>query len=368
MGLKDLTFVVRRTFNEWREDQASRLAAALAYYTIFSIPPLLVIALSIVGQIYDRQLAQQQLLNQAHSIVGSGGASAIETILQNAQSPTGNALVIVFGLATLLFGASGAFSQLESAMNTIWDVPPQPGRGILHTIRERLLAFAMVLSIGFLLLASLVISTLLGALDNLLAGAIPNQVLVFQLIEAAISFGATVLLFALLFKVMPQVEIAWRDIWVGATATALLFSAGKWLLSLYVSQATPGSAYGAAGSLIVLLVWIYYSSQILFLGAEFTQVYANHYGRQLAFGHEASSTDGETDLELTEEEGSVATTRDTPPAPASATRPSTDKTGSSFLLQQVVNRFHQAMMDILALPVALWPHPRHQQDQSSAAD
>jgi membrane protein len=367
MGLKDLKFVVRRTFNEWREDQASRLAAALAYYTIFSIPPLLVIALSIVGQIYDRQLAQQQLISQARSIVGSGGASAIETILQNAQSPTGNALVIVFGLATLLFGASGAFSQLESAMNTIWDVPPQSGQGILHTIRERLLAFAMVLSIGFLLTASLVISTMLGALDNLLAGTVPNQVVVFQLIEATISFGTTVLLFALLFKVMPEVEIAWRDIWVGATVTALLFSVGKWLLSFYVSQATPGSAYGAAGSLIVLLVWIYYSSQILFLGAEFTQVYANHYGRRLAFGHEAPGSEGEAGIEDAEEARSVDTTQDIPPVPSSVARPATDEIGADFRLQQVVNRFHHTMVAILALPAALWPHPRHQQDHSSAA-
>jgi membrane protein len=229
------------------------------------------------------------------------------------------------------------------------------------------LAFAMVLSIGFLLMASLIISTMLGALDNLLAGTIPNQVVVFQLIEATISFGTTVLLFALLFKVMPEVEIAWRDIWVGALVTALLFSVGKWLLSFYVSQATPGSAYGAAGSLIVLLVWIYYSSQILFLGAEFTQVYANHYGRRLAFGHEAPGSEGEAGIEDAEEARSVDTTQDIPPVPSSVARPATDEIGADFRLQQVVNRFHRTMVAILALPAALWPHPRHQQDHSSAA-
>jgi len=271
--------VVKGTFREWSEDKASRLAAALAYYTIFSIPPLLLIAIAIAGQVFGTEAAQAEVSNQIGTLVGPTAADAIEQILENASQPGGGLIATIVGIAALLFGASGVFGQLQEAMNTIWEVAPRPDRGIMGTIKDRFLSFTMVLGIGFLLLVSLVLSAALALVGNFLAELVPGgAVVVMRIVNFAISLGITTLLFALIFKIIPDVEIEWSEVWVGALVTAILFTLGKELIGWYMGRFAPGSTFGAAGSLVVLLLWVYYSAQILFLGAEFTQVYAKRQG------------------------------------------------------------------------------------------
>jgi len=288
--LKDIVPLIKETVQEWSEDKATRLAAALAYYTVFSIPPLLIIALAIAGQVFDQEIAQQQLINQVVSLVGAGGDSvgtALETILDNVSRPEGSLIAIIIGVITLFFGASGVFGELHGALNTIWEVVPRGGRGILGTLKDRFFSFTMVLGIGFLLLVSLVLSTALSALGDFFTGFLPETLNLIQIFNQVVSFGVITVLFALIFKVIPDVEIAWRDVWIGAAATALLFTLGKYLIGLYLGNSAVASTYGAAGSLIVILVWVFYSAQILFLGAEFTQVYANRYGSRIVADDDA---------------------------------------------------------------------------------
>lgn len=282
MQSKGVIELVKETFREWSEDKASRLAAALAYYTIFSIPPLLLIAIAIAGQVFGTEMARAELSNQIGQLVGPTAAEAIEQMLENASRPGGGLVATIVGIATLLFGASGVFGQLQEAMNTIWDVAPRPDRGIMGTVKDRFVSFTMVLGIGFLLLVSLVLSAALSLVGNFLEGLIPGgAVIIMRIVNLVISLGVTTLLFALIFKVIPDVEIRWRDVWVGALVTAILFTLGKEAISWYMGRFAPGSTYGAAGSLVVLLLWVYYSAQILFLGAEFTQVYAQRHGARL---------------------------------------------------------------------------------------
>ena len=287
MNFQTVRDLVVQTFKEWQEDKASRLAAALSYYTIFSLPPLLVISLAIVGRFYDRQAAQDQLLAQVSGLVGETGQEAISQILDNAADPTLSSIAAVISIVILIFSASGVFTELQGAMNTIWEVEPKPGRGILGTIKDRFFSFTMVLVVGFLLLVSLILSTALAAIGEVLTGLAPDSVMLLQIVNFVISFAVVMLLFALIFKVIPDVKISWGDVWLGAGVTAVLFNIGKWAIGFYLGQSAPASAYGAAGSLIVLLLWVYYSAQILFLGAEFTQVYANRFGDPIVADEDA---------------------------------------------------------------------------------
>jgi len=269
----------KKVFHEWSEDKASRLAAALAYYTVFSIPPLLVVAIGIAGFFTDRQMVEDQVISQAASLMGSRGAEAIETILQSAEEPGGGELIpTLIGIALLLFGASGVFTQLQDAMNTIWNVEADPDRGIMGAIKERFLSFTMVLSIGFVLLVSLMLSTLLTTFSDYVGRLVSEAEVLLLITNFAISFIVVAALFALIFKTIPDVDISWRDVWIGALLTAALFKLGEYGLGYYFERSDPTSAFGAAGSMILLLLWVYYSVQILFLGAEFTQVYATEYG------------------------------------------------------------------------------------------
>jgi membrane protein len=271
--------LIKKTFKEWSEDKASRLAAALAYYTVFSIPPLLVIAIGIAGLFTDRQVIEDQVVNQAGALMGSQGSDAIETILESAEEPgKGELGPTLISLALLLFGASGVFTQLQDAMNTIWNVKAAPDRTILETIKERIFSFTMVLAIGFVLLVSLVLSTLLASFGNFIGGLVADAEVLLWIVNFVISFLIFAVFFALIFKVIPDVEITWRDVWIGAVITALLFKIGEYALGFYFERSDPTSAFGAAGSVILLLLWVYYSAQILFLGAEFTQVYATELG------------------------------------------------------------------------------------------
>lgn len=274
-------YLLTESFKEWRDDNASRLAAALSYYTIFSLPPLLVISLAIAGRFYDRQAAQEQLLIQAGQLIGQSGSEAIGQILENASDPTLGSLAAVISVAVLLFGASGVFNELQASLNQIWEIEPKPSRGLIGTIKDRLFSFGLVLGIGFVLLVSLIFSTILAGVSEYVFDTVPAIVSAARVINFIVSFGVYTVLFALIFKIIPDVQIQWRDVWLGAGATALLFSVGKWAISVYLGQSAPASAYGAAGSLIILLLWVYYSAQILFFGAEFTQVYANRFGGRI---------------------------------------------------------------------------------------
>lgn len=289
MKFKEIKYLVTQSFAEWSEDKASRLAAALAYYTIFSILPLLIIIIAIAAQVFERSLVQQQLVRQIATLVGQTGAEAIEAILENASEPEDSLLAAIVSIITLLLGASGVFGQLYDALNTIWEVQAKPGRGILGTVKDRFFSFTMVLGVGFLLLVSLIISTALQAFNELVSGILPSFLFLAQTLNFLISFAVVTILFALIYKVVPDVRVAWRDVWIGALVTAFLFAVGKWAVGLYLGNSTPGSTYGAAGSLIVLLLWVYYSAQILFLGAEFTQVYANKYGSRIVADETAVS-------------------------------------------------------------------------------
>ena len=265
------------TFAAWSEHKVPRLGAALAYYTVFSLAPLLIIVVAVTSLVFGDQAAQGRIAEQIRGLVGDKGAEAIQAMLQSAgaQKSTGVVATVV-GIATLLFGASGVFGELQDALNTIWGVKAKPGQGIVGILRHRFFSFAMVLGIVFLLLVSLVVSAALAALGKFGSGSIPTPLL--HLVDLVVSVAVVTVLFAMIFKILPDVRIAWRDVWVGAFATSLLFTLGKFVIGLYLGKSSVGSAFGAAGSLVVVLVWIYYSAQILFLGAELTQVYARRFG------------------------------------------------------------------------------------------
>jgi len=283
--LRELPALFKFSYREWKEDHSSRLAAALAYYTIFSLAPLLIIAIAVAVLLWQRDAVQQQVLNQIGGLVGAQGQTFVAGLLQSASHPAQGIIATIIGIITLLFGALGAFNELQNALNTIWGVEEKKVTGLWNTIRQqvinRFLSFAMILGIGFLLLVSLVVSTGLTAMGTWLGSVLPFQQLILQIINLVISIGFITVLFAFIFKFLPDAEIAWRDVWAGAFFTAVLFSIGKTAIGLYLGSRAVATTFGAAGSLVILLLWIYYSAQILFFGAEFTQVYANRLGPKL---------------------------------------------------------------------------------------
>src|SRR5207247_9416825 len=247
------------------EHKAPRLGAALAFYTIFAITPVFLIVLAIAGFWFGEEAARRQLFDQLQGLLGQEGGEAIQAVVAAANKPKTGAWATLAALGTLLVGATGVFVQLQDALNTIWNVRREPGRGLRHFIKDRVLSFAMILAIGFLLLVSLVINALLAALGKFMSDLMPAQEIFWQIVNLLMSLGVVTLLVALIFKVLPDVKIAWHDVWVGAMITALFFNLGKLLLSLYLGRSSTASAYGAAGSLVIILLWVYYSSQILFL-------------------------------------------------------------------------------------------------------
>jgi len=274
--------MLKETYAEWSEDKASRLAAALAYYTVFSIAPMLVVIIAITGLAFDQTEARDLIIKQIHQFSHSDEmARQIKEMIDKASTPKASIWATIISLAIALGGAAGLFGQLQDSLNTIWEVAPKPGQGILATLKARFLSFAMVLGTGFLLLVSFVLSAALAALGKWMEGFsfLPPQVL--QVMNFVISFAIITLLFAMIYKVLPDVEISYRDVWLGAAMTSLLFTIGKFALGLYLGRAGVTSAYGAAGSLILILLWIYYAAQILFFGAEFTQIYAAKYGSKI---------------------------------------------------------------------------------------
>ena len=281
MNIKAGFVLLKDSFMEWKDDGALDLGASLAYYTIFSLAPLLLIVIGVAGIFFGREAVQGQLVSELRGLIGEQGGEAIQTMIANVGRERTGVLATIVGVVTILFGATGVFVQLQNSLNRVWEVKAKPERGIWSFVRTRLISFGMLLGIGFLLLVSLAISAAVTSLGTWAAGLMPGTEMVLQVLTFVLSFALMTLLFAMIFKVLPDVEIAWRDVWIGAVATALLFTIGKFLISFYLARSTVASTYGAAGSLVVLLLWIYYSSQILFFGAEFTQVYAGRYGSQI---------------------------------------------------------------------------------------
>lgn len=273
--------VLKETYNEWSEDKATRLAAALAYYTAFSIAPLLLICIAVAGLVFGREAAQGQVYAQLQGLLGPDAAETIQESIANSQDTGASTLSAIIGIVMLVWSASNVFSQLQDALNTIWEVAPDPNAGWLATIKRRFMSMTMVLGIGFLLLVSLVLSAGVSAVGNLLSGFLPGGELVWQAVNFVLGFAVVALLFAAIYKVLPDAEVEWSDVWVGAVVTSFLFTVGRILIGLYLGHASIGSTFGAAGSLLVFLVWVYYSAQILFFGAEFTQVYAQRYGSRI---------------------------------------------------------------------------------------
>jgi len=273
--------LLKRTFQEWLEDKAPQLGAALAYYTVFSLAPLILVLLAIVGVIFrdDPAGAWNKITQQMSYFLDRSAVQVVENIAQKDSEPGKSTIATVIGVALAIFGASGVFGQLQDALNTIWGVKAKPGGGIWGFLRNRFLSFAMVAGVCFLLLVSLTLESLLKAFSHYVQSVLLGGIVVALAVYLIFDFAIVVLLFAMIFKFLPDVQIQWRDVWIGAVITAILFGIGKWLLGLYLGSGAAGSAYGAASSLITLLLWVYYSSQILLFGAEFTQVYAARAGR-----------------------------------------------------------------------------------------
>src|SRR3954471_12559990 len=276
----NLFAILKQTFSEWSEDKAPQLGAALAYYTVFSLAPLILVLLAIIGVIFrkDPSGAWNRITEQMSYVLDPSGVQVMQDIAKTAAKPSAGLAATIIGVALAIFGASGVFGQLQDALNTIWGVKAKPGGAIWEFIRVRFLSFTMVAGVCFLLLVSLAVAALLKGFSHYVQHALPGGLAIAMSVYLIFDLTVVILLFAMIFKYLPDVQVQWRDVWVGSGMTALLFLIGKWALGLYLGSGAAGSAYGAASSLVTLLLWIYYSSQILLFGAEFTQVYANQYG------------------------------------------------------------------------------------------
>jgi len=275
--LKSASHLVGAVISVWIDSNASAAGAAVAFYTIFAIAPLFVLVLALAGLYFGEQAARKELFDQVAGLVGPKGADAIQTVLAAANRPKAGTFATVMGLITLFVGATSVFIQLQQSLNSIWNVRSK-GAGLRHFIRNRLLSFAALLGIGFLLLVSLIISAALAAVGKWMSGELAVEEPLWQTVDVIVSLAFITLLFAMIFKALPDVKIQWRDVWVGALITALLFTFGKFLIGFYLGRSSVASVYGAAGSFVVVLLWVYYSVQILLLGAATTRIFANRYG------------------------------------------------------------------------------------------
>jgi membrane protein len=272
MKARALPSLLRRSFSDWNDDNAPRLGASLAFYAILSLSPLTILVLAILSLVFGRSDAQSHLLDQVQALAGPVGRDAVQSMLLGGHKKSAGILATIIGVLTLLFGASGVFGELRAALNTIWEAPPGPGNGMWGLVRERIFSFAMVIGVGFVLLATLLASTALSAAAKFFSAYVP--VFALSCVNFVFSFLGIALLFGLILKYVPETRVQWSDVRLGAAVTALLFTIGKSLLGLYLGEASPGSAYGAAGSLVAMVIWVYYSAQIFFFGAEFTHVYS----------------------------------------------------------------------------------------------
>lgn len=279
MHSRSLLPLLKEAASDWVDDGAMRLSSSLAYYAIFSLAPLLVIVVSMAGLVFGEEAAKGQLAHQISALAGTAAGDAIQSAVRSsAAHPSGGVVATAVGMALLLFGASTVFAELKDALNTIWGVIVKPGRPFLTLVRDRFLSFSIVLAVGFLLLVSLVISVVLAAIGIYMSGHVQLPAGVWRAWDVFISFVVVSCLFAMIFKWLPNVRIGWRDVWIGAVLTSVLFSLGKFVIGYYLATSSFASAYGAAGSVVIVLVWIYYSACILFFGAEITKVYSRKFG------------------------------------------------------------------------------------------
>jgi membrane protein len=273
--------LLRAAARQWWQDDVFQFAAALAFYTIFSMAPIVMIALWIAGIAFGTDAATRALVEEVGVLIGPNGAAVVESVIEGVSQSKGGLVSSVLAVGTSILGSTAVFAQLQKALNRIWDVEPRPGSALWRFVTKRLLSFGLVLSLGFLLLVSLVASAVLTALQDAVATSLPVLSEPWQVLDLAVSFALLTLLFSAVYKFLPDARVAWSDAVVGAAATATLFSAGKFVIGLYLGRASLGSAYGAAGSFVVLVVWVYYSAIVCFLGAEFTQVYSHRYGSHI---------------------------------------------------------------------------------------
>jgi len=269
--------LIRQSVNGWIADRAPRKGAALAFYTVFSLAPILVIAIAVAGFFFGEEAARGEIVDQSRGLIGAEGAHAVEQLIQNAARPRAGLVSTLLGIGTLLVGATTALAELKDGLDQIWRAPPERTQGWSYMVRTRLLALGLVLSFGFLLLVSLIVNAGLTALTRYWGGELLG-IKVLYAVNFIVSFLFTTVIFAAIYKMLPAMRIAWQDVWIGAAVTALLFNVGKALIGIYLGNSAITSAYGAAGSVVLILIWVYYSAQIFLLGAEFTRFYTYRYG------------------------------------------------------------------------------------------
>jgi membrane protein len=269
------------TYREWSKDRAMTLGAALAFYTTFSLAPLLIVVIAIFGVLIGEKTVQAEILRRVNELIGPQGAAAVQMMIRNAYRPGAGFWATIIGVTVILFGSTSAFVMLKHALNIMWEAQPNPKSSVWFVIKERLLSFVMILIIGLLLVLSLTLSIFLSFVTGFFGNLLPLPPVVIQGCDFVLSILLVTLLFALIYKVLPDVRIAWADVWIGSAITALLFTLGKFLFGMYLARSSISSAYGAASSLAIILMWVYYSAQILLIGAELTQVYANRYGSRV---------------------------------------------------------------------------------------
>ncbi len=290
MDLKGLWLLTRDSFLQWLNDNPFQMGAALAYYTLFSIAPLLLIATAVAGSIFGREASQDHIIGAIHELVGYESAGIIQGIIERAgQRPDSGFVAGAAGMLLFLLGAAAVVGQLQDSLNAIWRVAAKNGCGIMGFVQDRLVSYSMVLGVGFLLVVSLVVSAALTAVSGMVGGFLTIDTATAHSLDLIVSFVLITLLFAIIYKYVPDVRIAWTDVWFGAATTSLLFSVGKFLIGFYLGHSTISSIYGAAGSLVTLLLWVYYSSLMFFFGAELTQVYATQYGSKVTSVDKAQS-------------------------------------------------------------------------------
>jgi membrane protein len=286
--------LLRETYNEWSEREPFNNAIIIAYYTIFSLPGLLVIIINVAGYFFDSATVTKNITGQVQGMIGGNAAEDIQGIIDVSNKSEGTTIASILAIATLLFGATGVFYQTQQILNKMWEVKPKPKQKILKLVRDRVFSFGLILVVGFLLLVSLVLSAGLTALSDWISAHVSDAfVAVFKIFDIILSLGIVTLLFAAMYKFLPDAKIKWRDVWIGAFATAVLFVIAKFALGLYFGKTDPASAYGAAGSIILIMLWVTYAGMILLFGAEFTKVYANRYGDRIEPVEGAESTKGE---------------------------------------------------------------------------
>jgi membrane protein len=286
--------LIKKACSAWADDNAPSMGAALAFYTVFSLAPVLIVAISVAGLAFGQKAAEGEFARQLQGLLGETGARAVQAILQSANRPALGIIASAFGIGTLLVGASGAFVELQGALNKIWKVPCRPGSVWLRVIRERFLSFGLVLGLGFLVLVSLVLSAALGAVGKFISPLLHWPALTLEALNFILSLMVITLLLAMIFKYIPDAVIAWSDVWMGAAVASLLLTTGKALIGLYLAKSTAASAYGAASSLIIILTWVYYSAQIVLFGAEVTYVHCHQHASRLRVPHRGAAMSGST--------------------------------------------------------------------------